>query len=154
MQVGDRIEALVSSLKRLEKVEQAYKRECCGFGGTFAVKQPAISAAMVKDKTADIRQTGSARFISGDCGCLMNISGAMKHAGVAVAGKHLAEFVNHDGPALRRVVLVELHAVGLRQVPMLGVDEHTFPRPQEFRVQLSVLVLGGDRQHRRPHPVR
>ena len=74
-------------------VELARETECCGFGGTFAVKQPAISAAMVQDKVADIRNTGASTLVAGDCGCLMNIGGHMAHTGVSIAGKHLAEFI-------------------------------------------------------------
>ncbi len=85
--------ALIRQLKNVTLVELQRETECCGFGGTFAVKQPAISAAMVIDKVADIRRTGASTLVAGDCGCLMNITGAMAHAGVAVAGKHLAEFL-------------------------------------------------------------
>jgi len=85
--------SLIRQLKNVELIELQNETECCGFGGTFAIKQPAISAAMVKDKTDDIRQTGTARFISGDCGCLMNISGAMQHDNIQVDGQHLAEFI-------------------------------------------------------------
>lgn len=85
--------ALIGQLKNVTLVELERETECCGFGGTFAVKQPAISAAMVKDKVDDIRRTGASTLVAGDCGCLMNITGAMEHAGVAVAGKHLAEFL-------------------------------------------------------------
>jgi L-lactate dehydrogenase complex protein LldE len=48
---------------------------------------------MVRDKINDIAGTGAETLVTGDCGCLMNISGAMNHAGVRVAGKHLAEFL-------------------------------------------------------------
>jgi L-lactate dehydrogenase complex protein LldE len=85
--------ALLRQLKNVTLVELQRETECCGFGGTFAVKQPAISAAMVRDKVDDIRRTGASTVVAGDCGCLMNITGAMDHAGVAVAGKHLAEFL-------------------------------------------------------------
>lgn len=85
--------ALIGQLKNVTLVELERETECCGFGGTFAVKQPAISAAMVTDKVADINRTGASTVVAGDCGCLMNITGAMKHADVAVAGKHLAEFL-------------------------------------------------------------
>jgi L-lactate dehydrogenase complex protein LldE len=85
--------ALLRQLKNVTLVELQRETECCGFGGTFAVKQPLISAAMVKDKVGDIRRTGATTLVAGDCGCLMNITGAMEHAGVAVAGKHLAEFL-------------------------------------------------------------
>ncbi|MGD9309611.1 MAG: (Fe-S)-binding protein [Desulfosarcina sp.] len=85
--------ALIRQLKNVTLVELERETECCGFGGTFAVKQPAISAAMVKDKVADIARTGASTLVAGDCGCLMNITGAMAKAGVAIAGKHLAEFL-------------------------------------------------------------
>jgi len=77
----------------VELVELQKESDCCGFGGTFAVKQPAISGAMVKDKTADIQQTGAERLITGDCGCLMNISGAMQSENTSIKGQHLAEFI-------------------------------------------------------------
>lgn len=93
MQVGDKIESLVSQLENIEKVEQAYKRECCGFGGTFSVKQPEISGAMVADKTANIRDTGADILISQDCGCLMNISGAFEKQGNGPRCMHIAEFL-------------------------------------------------------------
>ena len=84
---------LIQQLKNVDLLELRHETECCGFGGTFAVKQPDISAAMVKDKTDDIRQTGAARLITGDCGCLMNISGAMQQDNIRVGAQHLAEFI-------------------------------------------------------------
>jgi L-lactate dehydrogenase complex protein LldE len=85
--------ALLAQLKNVSLVELSRETECCGFGGTFAVKQPAISAAMVKDKVNDIVGTGASTLVAGDCGCLMNITGAMQHSGISIAGKHLAEFL-------------------------------------------------------------
>ena len=93
MQVTEDAKALIRQLRNVQLVPLQREDECCGFGGTFAVKQPAISAAMVQDKIADIRQTRAARVISGDCGCLMNITGAMAKQGVAVKGQHIAEFI-------------------------------------------------------------
>ncbi len=93
MDVIKHSKALIRQLKNVTLVELQRETECCGFGGTFAVKQPAISAAMVKDKVDDIRRTRATTLVAGDCGCLMNITGAMEHAGVAIAGKHLAEFL-------------------------------------------------------------
>jgi len=75
----------------LAELEREY--ECCGFGGTFAVKHPLISAAMVRDKIDDIVQTGARRVISGDSGCLLHIRGAMDKCGLGVAAQHLAEFL-------------------------------------------------------------
>ena len=93
MNVIGHAKALIGQLKNVTLVELERETECCGFGGTFAVKQPAISAAMVKDKVDDIRRTGAATLLAGDCGCLMNITGAMAHDGVAIDGKHLAQFL-------------------------------------------------------------
>jgi L-lactate dehydrogenase complex protein LldE len=93
MRVTEDSKSLIRQLHNVQLVELQNERECCGFGGTFAVKQPAISAAMVKDKIYDIRQTGAARVITGDCGCLMNISGAMQHENIQIGGQHLAEFI-------------------------------------------------------------
>lgn len=93
MKITEDSKSLIRQLKNVELMELEREYECCGFGGTFAVKQPAISAAMVKDKVEDIRNTGAARMITGDCGCLMNISGAMQHQNITIASQHLAEFL-------------------------------------------------------------
>ncbi len=84
---------LLRQLERVELVELQNERECCGFGGTFSVKQPAISAAMVNDKVDDIVQTGAARVLSTDCGCLLNIAGAIGYRGLKIPAQHLAEFI-------------------------------------------------------------
>ncbi len=93
MKITEDSKSLIRQLKNVDLIELQKETDCCGFGGTFAVKQPAISAAMVKDKSEDIRQTGAARLITGDCGCLMNISGAMQHENIQIGGQHLAEFI-------------------------------------------------------------
>ncbi len=98
MGVAEKIESLLGQLQHVTVREQAYKTECCGFGGTFAIKQPEISAAMVADKTQHIRATGATQLLSQDCGCLMNISGAFayqaQHEGKsAPKAQHIAEFL-------------------------------------------------------------
>ena len=93
MQVVEDAKSLIRQLQNVELVELENERECCGFGGTFAVKQADISGAMVADKVEDVSRTGAARLITGDCGCLMNINGAMENQNVPVRGQHLAEFV-------------------------------------------------------------
>lgn len=93
MEVTEDAKALIRQLSQVRLVELKKEFECCGFGGTFAVKQPDLSAAMVKDKVTDIRQTGASRVISTDCGCLMNITGAMQKQGDRVKGQHIAEFL-------------------------------------------------------------
>ena len=93
MGVADKIESLLGQLANVERIEHARKPECCGFGGTFAVKEPEISAAMVLDKVSHIRNTGADKLISQDCGCLMNISGAMGKQGHPIPSQHIAEFL-------------------------------------------------------------
>ena len=67
--------------------------ECCGFGGTFSIKEPEISNAMVMEKIADIKARNVEYLISADAGCLMNISGAMKKNGVKIKPVHLYDFI-------------------------------------------------------------
>ena len=93
MGVAQHIETLVGQLDQVEVLTQEHKPECCGFGGTFAVKQGDISGAMVKDKTDSLRATGAERVISQDCGCLMNIGGAFEKQGNGPATQHIAEFL-------------------------------------------------------------
>ncbi|MCB1824175.1 MAG: (Fe-S)-binding protein, partial [Candidatus Competibacteraceae bacterium] len=93
MRVIDYSKSLVRQLKNVEMIELQRERECCGFGGSFSVKQADISSAMVADKVADIEQTGAALLLSGDCGCLMNIGGALKHHNSSIPAKHIAEFL-------------------------------------------------------------
>lgn len=84
---------LLAQLDNVELVELKRETECCGFGGTFAVRQPEISAAMVSDKVDDIEATQASKLVSGDCGCMMNITGHLEHRKSAVNGQHLAEFL-------------------------------------------------------------
>jgi L-lactate dehydrogenase complex protein LldE len=93
MRVIDYSKSLLRQLRNVELIELQRERECCGFGGTFSVKQPELSAAMVGDKVADIEQTGASMVLSGDCGCLMNIGGALKHRNTPIPARHIAEFL-------------------------------------------------------------
>lgn len=93
MDVVDEPRTLLRQLANVTLVETPRGKECCGFGGTFAVRQPEISAAMVKDKVEALESTRAAKVVSGDCGCLMNIAGAMKTSGSSMTGQHIAEFL-------------------------------------------------------------
>lgn len=84
---------LLAALGQVELVEQERASECCGFGGTFAVRHPEVSAAMVEDKTRAIEATGARRFITSDCGCMMNIGGRFEQQGGAVKGEHIASYL-------------------------------------------------------------
>lgn len=72
----------------LERTDQ-----CCGFGGTFAVKYPAISGAIVEDKTRCIADTKAAVTVCNDAGCSMNISGMCHRDGVNTKVTHIAELI-------------------------------------------------------------
>ncbi|MGM0981797.1 MAG: (Fe-S)-binding protein [Pseudomonadota bacterium] len=85
--------ALLSQLGKVELVEQARAAECCGFGGTFAVRHPEVSAAMVEDKTAAIAEAGAQRFVTSDCGCMMNIGGRFEQQKSTVQGEHIASYL-------------------------------------------------------------
>ncbi len=93
MGVAGEHEALLKQLSNVELLEQARKQECCGFGGTFAVKQPAISAEMVSDKANAITATGADILVSGDCGCLMNIGGHLDYRNESIECRHIASFI-------------------------------------------------------------
>jgi L-lactate dehydrogenase complex protein LldE len=73
----------------LEKIEQ-----CCGFGGTFAVKYGDISGAMVRDKVACIAATRANLLVSNDGGCTMNIAGACRRAGLDIEIRHIAQILD------------------------------------------------------------
>jgi len=93
MNVIEDSKSLIRQLKNVEFVELENEHECCGFGGTFSIKHPRISEAMVRDKVAAVRKTGAPMVLAGDCGCMMNISGAMAYQKIPVESRHLAEFL-------------------------------------------------------------
>ncbi len=84
---------LLTSLKNVTLVELQHEEECCGFGGTFSVKEEGISEAMVMKKVRDIQSSGAEIVISADSGCLMNISGAIKRQNIPVKTEHLYDFL-------------------------------------------------------------
>lgn len=93
-------ERLLAGLAQVELAHQAREDECCGFGGTFSLRHPAISEAIVSDKLDSLAATGAERVVSADCGCLFNILGHAEHrdraAGKAQAtlpGEHIASFL-------------------------------------------------------------
>jgi len=74
--------------KPLEKTDQ-----CCGFGGTFAMKYPAISGAIVEDKVKCIADTQANTLVCNDAGCTMNIAGMCHREGMKTQVKHIAELI-------------------------------------------------------------
>ncbi len=82
---------LLSRVRDLELLPLERFDECCGFGGSFAVRFPGISGAMVTDKANFIEQSGASVVVATDAGCLMNIGGRLKRKGSHVRTMHLAE---------------------------------------------------------------
>ena len=83
--------ALLASIPGVELVEMADNEICCGFGGTFAVKYPDISNAMVEKKTANATNAAPELLLAGDLGCLMNMAGKLKRQGSPIVARHVAE---------------------------------------------------------------
>lgn len=91
---------LLGQLGSVSLVDHADEAECCGFGGTFVLRQPEISATMARDKAAALKASGAAAFVSADCGCLLNIDRTLAREGAALRGQHLASFLlRHSTPA-------------------------------------------------------
>jgi L-lactate dehydrogenase complex protein LldE len=93
LRVGDRPRRLLSHVESLDLVELPGAEECCGFGGTFALKNPAVSAAMLADKTAAIVSTGAGVCAAGDASCLMHIGGGLSRQAATVRPVHLAQIL-------------------------------------------------------------
>ncbi|TYO85403.1 (Fe-S)-binding protein [Oceanicella actignis] len=93
---------LLASVQGLELREMSDPEACCGFGGTFCVKYPEISGAMVADKAEDIAATGADLVLAGDLGCLMNMAGKLSRQGRAIRARHVVEVLAGmtDGPAI------------------------------------------------------
>jgi L-lactate dehydrogenase complex protein LldE len=82
---------LLSAVSGVKICEVRDREECCGFGGMFSVKFPHISASMLDDKLARIRESGAEVVVANDCGCLMQIGGGLSRAGDKIEVRHLAE---------------------------------------------------------------
>jgi L-lactate dehydrogenase complex protein LldE len=93
MAVAPAAAALLAQLKNVTVVEPDHAYECCGFGGTFAIKQPEISAAMAADKAIAVAATGAPLLLSQDCGCLMNLEGTARKASLGFRVRHIAQFL-------------------------------------------------------------
>jgi L-lactate dehydrogenase complex protein LldE len=82
---------LLASVDGLTLTEMRDADVCCGFGGTFCVKYPNISNAIVGKKTDNIAASGAQTLLAGDLGCLMNIAGKLQREGRNIAVRHVAE---------------------------------------------------------------
>ena len=91
--VGDRPLRLLRKVRGIDLVELAQAEECCGFGGTFAVTNPDVSAAMLADKMESVIATGAEVLCAGDRSCLMHIGGGLERIRAGIRTLHLAEIL-------------------------------------------------------------
>ncbi len=91
--VGDRPLQLLGAVRGIDLVELPAADSCCGFGGTFALKNADTSTAMLADKLMNVRQTRSEVLTAGDSSCLMHIGGGLARLKVGVRTVHLAEIL-------------------------------------------------------------
>ncbi|RYG73203.1 (Fe-S)-binding protein [Lentibacillus lipolyticus] len=85
---------LLNNVEGLELLPLENSYDCCGFGGTFAVKMVPISEQMVDEKVRHVEETGADVLITADGGCLMNIKGRIDRKGKPIAVKHIAQILN------------------------------------------------------------
>lgn len=89
--------ALIGAVRDLELVEMAEAGRCCGFGGTFSIKYPEISTALVQAKVDTILATGADVVTGADMGCLMNIKGRLLRLNAPVRVMHIVEILAGSG---------------------------------------------------------
>lgn len=94
--MSDEVERLLAHVAGATYVPLPRQDQCCGFGGSFAVRYPEISTAMVSDKAACIVETTADALVSTDAGCLMNIGGRLRRLGHGVEVLHLAELLDRQ----------------------------------------------------------
>lgn len=88
---------LLRNVDGLELVDWENEELCCGFGGTFAVKMPDVSAAMADEKIKALKKSGADTLISGDSSCLMHLEGRLRRMGHSTRVYHLAQILDSDG---------------------------------------------------------
>lgn len=91
--VGDRPYRLLRAVRGLDLLDLPHAEQCCGFGGTFSLKNPDVSVTMAGDKARNVASTGAEYLVAGDNLCLMNISGVLSRTNAAVKPIHLVEIL-------------------------------------------------------------
>ena len=91
LDVGDRPLRLLRAVSGIELVELPEAEECCGFGGTFAIKNAEVSSAILADKVRAVLNTRAEVVCAADNSCLMHIGGALSRQRTGVRTAHLAE---------------------------------------------------------------
>jgi L-lactate dehydrogenase complex protein LldE len=97
LKLGDAPLRLLRHVRDIDLVELPEAETCCGFGGTFAVKNADTSAAMLTDKTRAILDTGADVCAAGDSSCLLHIGGGLARQRAGVRAVHLAEILASTG---------------------------------------------------------
>lgn len=87
---------LLQHISGVDLIELPMKEDCCGFGGTFAVKNAEISTEMVTEKSFHVSETGAHYLVGGDMACLMNIGGRLTREGRKVEIIHIAKILNYQ----------------------------------------------------------
>ena len=91
--ISEQPRRLIRNIKRAQLIEMKDSDRCCGFGGTFSVKYPVISTAMVDDKVDNIIASGADTVTGCDVSCLMNIQGRLSRIGSSVKTLHIAQLL-------------------------------------------------------------
>ena len=89
--------AILRNLQGAELVELPGSDECCGFGGSFAVRLPEVSAQILDKKLKNVEATGASCVVACDAGCLMQMGGGLRRRGSRVRAVHLAELLDGGG---------------------------------------------------------
>jgi L-lactate dehydrogenase complex protein LldE len=93
LHIGDRPRRLLEAVRGIDLVELEGERECCGFGGTFAIKNADTSMAMLSDKVRHVLDTRAEVCAAADASCLMHIGGALRRQRTGTRTMHLAEIL-------------------------------------------------------------
>ena len=93
LRVGEIPLQLLRAVKGIDLVDLPRVTECCGFGGTFALKNADVSTAMLGDKARDVLETGAEVLCAADTSCLMHIGGGLHRLRAGVRTMHLAEIL-------------------------------------------------------------
>lgn len=93
LRLGDRPPALLRAVEGIELVEVANADSCCGFGGTFSVKNADVSSAMLTDKLEAVSATDPEWLVSADNSCLMHLGGGLRRNGSTIRVAHIAEIL-------------------------------------------------------------
>jgi L-lactate dehydrogenase complex protein LldE len=101
LELGDGPIRLLKAVRGIDLVPLEGLEQCCGFGGTFAVKNADVSSAMLEEKTSAVLRTGAEACTACDNSCLMHIQGALHRQKTGVKTVHLAEILAGDEGAGR-----------------------------------------------------